>query len=196
MKYKRTIRITAYFMLITGTINLLMWTFLIASGQVEDFSSEPVAYVFHWISEFATALLLLSAGIHVLRSNTPRLNLVFLALGSLLMAIGGAFYFYITHFETALVIFTAVFTGATIFFIFISYRGFKDFIFLTAGLVLYGLINVMGQGFQEGNQTLVSMALPATLFILVLIVGLLRKEIRLGSPSATPNRHSGEAGKI
>lgn len=178
MKYQRTIRITAYFMLITGAVNLLMWLFLIASGQVEDFNSEPIAYIFHWISEFATALLLIGAGTHVLRSSTPRPNLVFLALGSLLMAIGAAFYFYLTHFDFALFLFTALFTGATIFFILMSYRGLKDLIFLTTGVTLYGLINVMGQGFQFGNQTLVSMSVPATVFMLVLIIRLLSKEIR------------------
>lgn len=178
MKYKKSLRITAYFMLITGSVNLLMWLFLILSGQVDNLESQPVAFSFHWISEFATALLLIVAGIHTLKSNTAALNLVFLALGFLLMAIGGAFYFYLRAFVLPMFLFTTLLTMATIVFIIVSYRGPANFIFLSCGVTLYGLINIMGQGFQDGNHTLISMAVPATLFLLVFVAGNLGRKIR------------------
>jgi len=182
MKRSKKILITGYFMLITGTINLLMWVFLIASGEVEDFSTTPVAYVFHWISEFATALLLIAAGIQIIRSTVSSLNLLFLALGALLMAIGGAFFYYISHFDPAIFIFTAVFTAGTCFFILINYSGLKDLVFISMGATVYGLINIMGQGFQSENATVVSMSVPATLFMLALAYFLTRKDVRITSP--------------
>lgn len=191
MKYSKKVLTTAYFMLITGTINLLMWIFLITTGQVEDFGTTPVAYVFHWVSEFATALLLFIAGMQIVRSRSPSLHLAFLALGALLMAIGGAFYYYISHFEPAIFIFTAVFTAGTCFFILINYRGIKDLIFISLGVTVYGLINIMGQGFQEENPTLVSMTLPATLFMLALVIFLIRKDVRITQPGHQTKVHNG-----
>ncbi len=175
MHSNKTIRNTAYFMLTIGAINLLMWGFLIASGQVEDFKDEPIAYIFHWISEFGTALLLITAGIFIILKKAHSVSLMFLALGALLLAIAGALYYYLNHFEVAIFVITALITAATILFILINYRGTWDFIFLSAGLTMYALINIMGQGFQEADATVVSMSVPASLFMLLLISGLLRK---------------------
>lgn len=175
-------RTTAYFMLIIGAVNLLMWTFLIASGQVEDFNDKPNAYIFHWISEFGTALLLITAGSFIILKKAHSVKLMFLALGALLLAIGGALYYYLNHFEVVIFIITALITSATVLFILINYRGTRDFLYLSAGLTMYALINMMGQGFQEADPTIVSMSVPASLFMLLLITGLLRKDQRPAAP--------------
>lgn len=177
IKKKGLLSYTALYCIIIGALNLITWSFLILSGSVTDFGEKPIAYIFHWISEFATALLLLMAGIQYKRSKTENLNFIFVSLGMLMISIGGAFIYYLLHFEVFIFIFSTIITGTTIIFLILNYHSLKHLIFFTNGICLYALLNILGAGLQEMNISIISMSAPAFIFIFILTITLLNKDV-------------------
>ncbi|MCF8227065.1 MAG: hypothetical protein K9J30_14400 [Bacteroidales bacterium] len=170
-------RIIAIYMIIIGVINIVMWSFLILSGSVADFNEKPVAYLFHWSSEFMMAVLLIIAGYKVLNNHSCMHNYTMLALGFLVISIGGAFFHYLDNFELIIFAFSSLVTCITIIAIIVTYESLKDFIYLTLGISVYALINITGELIQPLNYAMISMAGPALLFLVVLTVSVLKKDV-------------------
>lgn len=177
MEIKLLLKASAYFCLLTGIFNLITWIFLISTGGVPNLDEELISYLFHWTAEFTTAVLLITSGIRILKYGESAMNLLFLSLGLLLMAIGSAFVYYLLNFEPLIFIISTIITGITIILLITHYRSTKDFIFLTLGIVIYTLLNILGNEIQEKNIAMISLALPALVFILILTISLLNKEI-------------------
>jgi len=74
------LKTTAGFSLVVGIMNLAMWTFLLVSGQVTGVEEELISFLFHWVSEFLTALLLITAGILILKDRSSSRKFLYLAL--------------------------------------------------------------------------------------------------------------------
>lgn len=177
MKSVYPYKVTAIYCLIIAVLNIVTWTFLILSGRAEPTETEILSYIFHWFSEFMTILFLLIAGVQLLLKNANCRNLMFLSLGFLIMAIGGAFIHYLFYFEMMFFVFSSIITGITILFIIINYRSLKDFILITLGVSVYAFLNILGHAIEEVNLSLMSMSAPALLFIIILIVSLWNKDI-------------------
>lgn len=170
-------RYTAIFCLLTGMLNLIAWTLIIASGQVTDFEERTLAYIFHWISEFTTALLLLVAAVMFLRHKPCKRTLLFTALGFLLISIGGAFVFYLEEFEPAMFTMSAVITGLTIIFIILNYTKLQDLVQMTAGLGIYAMLNILGDALESGNSSVITMTVPTLLFLIVMVIAISGREM-------------------
>ncbi len=170
-------KLTAFSVLIIGLLNLVTWIILIASGKVPDFQGTPISYTLHWISEFSTALLLLLSGIYILKKHPLQQNLLYLSLGCLVMAVGSAFAYYFMNFETTLFIMTASITGLTVILIIINYQKLQDFILMTMGVAGYALLNLLGDSLQAKDISSLILEIPALLFLLILTIGILRKNM-------------------
>ena len=177
MSQTSTHKFSKWFLLIIGCTNILMWIILILTGQVKDFAAQPVRYIFHWISEFATAVLLITAAFCMFRRKPVSENLLFLSLGFLLIAIGGAFVYYMVNFDLPVFIMTAVISALTILVIILNYKGIKNFLYLTVGLTCYTLINVTGDYLQDQNIRMLIYVVPALFFLMILLVGIPGKEM-------------------
>lgn len=177
MKNRNIHKLAAFSVLLIGILNLVTWTILITSGKVTDFSETPISYIFHWISEFSTAILLVVSGLLLIRKHPMQQNVLSLALGCLIMAIGGAFAYYLINFEAAMFIMSACITGLTIILIILTYEKLQDFILLTCGLTIYALINLMGDAFQTMDIPSMILEIPAFIFLLILTIGILRKNM-------------------
>ena len=158
-------RPTAVFCLTVGILNLAAWLLIITSGQVDDFQERVLSYLFHWISEFITAILLIYSGILFFSRTAYMRNILFIALGFLLLSIGGAFLFYLREFEPAMFVLSSVITGLTIIVIILNYKRMQDFIYLAFGSSIYALINILGDALTGHAFTSIIMSIPALLFL-------------------------------
>lgn len=170
-------KMSAFVVLIVGLLNMTLWTILIASGKVSDFSETPISYIFHWISEFITALLLLLTGLYIIKQNPLHQNLLSLSLGFLVMAVGGAFAYYLMNFEIAMFTLMACIFGISVILIILNYQKLQDFILLTLGIAEYSLLNLMGEAFQTDDIPSLILEVPAFLFLFIIIIGILKKNI-------------------
>ena len=103
---------------------------------------------------------------------------MFLALGFLLMAIGGALIYYLANFELPMFIITAMITGLTIFFIFFNYTGYRDFFLIAIGTTIYGLLNILGKGIQIIDISLISMSIPAIVFLCIMMIQMVNRDLK------------------
>lgn len=170
-------KLTAFSVIIIGMMNLVTWTVLIVSGQVSDFTDTPIAYIFHWVSEITTALLLLITGFYMIRKHPAQQNILSLSLGFLVMAAGGAFAHYLLNFEVSMFVIMACIFAYTVILIIINYQKLQDFILLTLGITEYSLLNLIGDAFQINDVPKLILEIPAFLFLLILIFGILNKNM-------------------
>jgi len=61
------VRFAAWSSISIGALMLLQWAFFLGTGSVPEVSSEPLALAFHLVAEGATSLVLLYAGVSLLR---------------------------------------------------------------------------------------------------------------------------------
>ncbi len=166
----------SYYCLIIGAANLIMWTILIVSGKVEAYEENIVRYSFHWLSEFSTAILLIIAGVK-LRKDKENLNLLFLSLGFLITSVGSAFIYYLGNFDVPMFIITTLISGATVIIMILIYQTLDQLLFFTNGIAIYGLLNIMGRALQEMDISLITMSVPVFLFIFIITINLLNKNV-------------------
>lgn len=177
MKNGSLIKATAIFCILIGIVTLLTWTILFLSGDGLDLQNETTTTLFHWFSEFTTVILLIIAGYLLLKGSANCINMMFLALGFLLMATGGAFIYYLSNFEPNLFSVTSLITGSTIILLILNFKSLKDFIFVALGSSVYGLLNILGRGLQDSDISIISMSLPALVFLIILIFTLQNRAI-------------------
>lgn len=173
---------TAYFCLVIGFLNLFTWTYLLVNNKVPGMDKELLAFVFHWISEFVTAILLIISGVMILRNNRMRRYMFFIALGFLLNAINGAFWYYLANFNPLLFIMMVAILIFTLLFAGINYNNWKHLLFLTLGFCIYGELNILGDALISNKDSLLAMVIPMiilTTIALIVFYMKIREKVRV-----------------
>ena len=74
-------RFAAWYGIVVGTLMVVQWAFLLASGQVVELRSEPARIAFHLAGELVAAVGLVVAGSALLRRLAWAKSLYLFALG-------------------------------------------------------------------------------------------------------------------
>jgi peptidoglycan/LPS O-acetylase OafA/YrhL len=74
---------TAWYLLVVGMLMFTQWAFFLLTGQVPELQTEPYRIAFHLAGEFLAAIVLILAGMGLLRGWRPARNLSLVALGML-----------------------------------------------------------------------------------------------------------------
>ena len=80
-------RVSGIFSLVIGSSMILMWLFILLFDNIPEFRSDPLQIVLHLTAEFLTGVLLISAGIALLRRKSSGAKLFYLASGMLLYTV-------------------------------------------------------------------------------------------------------------
>jgi hypothetical protein len=78
------VRFLAWFQLLSGAAMIVLWTLLLATGQVPELEAGQRDILFHLLAELLAAGALLVAGYAVLRRHQRAMTLSAFALGALL----------------------------------------------------------------------------------------------------------------
>jgi hypothetical protein len=171
MKLRKT---TAIYSFVIGAAMIATWVMLFALGQAEE---PGIRFGFHLFSEFATAALMISAGILILGNKKTQRPVTYFGFGMLLAATAGAVVFYIVHLNVAILAMTAVAFVIALLLAILNYERVMDLIFGVLGVVIYGSLNIIGDTWQDmrwGPLTYISLAFVAG--ILLLVAKLVKKE--------------------
>jgi len=171
-------KITAYYSVIVGILNVILWTILISTGQVSDLEANIVYFSFHWISEFLMAGLLIFAGYLIISDNKFSTKVYFFATGMLIIAITGAVVFYsVIEFDLAFIIMGTIITVITTILALKNYEMLRNFFYFTMGIIIYAEINFLGNSLQNMDTVSVFLELLAMIFSVGLLVLSFKKEI-------------------
>jgi len=151
---------TGIFCLSIGILNLGFWSMLIFTGNVPDIESKLLSYVFHWISEFATAILLILCGFSLLSSRLKSRKLIPVSLGMLFNASFGALGYYLVISEISMITMMAAISIITLYFIIRNVETKQSLIFLFTGFVIYSSLNLLGNELEKKNYELLFYILP------------------------------------
>ena len=173
MKYRKA---TALYSILIGLVNVLLWMVLISTGQVPDLQEQFISLIFHWISEFTMAGLLILAGIALLKQTRKDVSLYYFATGFLLIAIMGATVYYIINFDTVFIIMGIIISVSALILALKNQESHDNASFFIIGLILYTEINVMGNSLQSDDIALFGYALIAFVFSVVYALSLFLKE--------------------
>jgi hypothetical protein len=80
-------RSVAYYCMAVGALMAIQWLFFLATGNVPELETEPLAIGFHLAAELATATALILAGVALLRHASRALPAGMLALGMLIYTV-------------------------------------------------------------------------------------------------------------
>ena len=124
------LKITGIFSIFLGIFNIVLWIMLILTNQIPNWPGEQISYIFHWISEFGMALLMILSGFYILfKREQP--NLWFFADGMLFIAIFGAgLYYTFIELNLAFIIMATILTIASLYFFIIHRKNKKHLILL------------------------------------------------------------------
>ncbi len=168
----RITRSAGYFCATIGILNLLLWAALFLTGQVTDFADRSVAYTFHLTAEFLTSVLLIAAGVSILRSGQCARRLLFFSGGMLFIAALGMMVVYIAGSYPPFVAVGAAVTAILVVFLWVNYRATADLIYLALGATLYVELTILGNLLQAGDSisaAYVAIAAAVTLPVTILI---------------------------
>ncbi|MFZ5826738.1 MAG: hypothetical protein ACOY94_20810 [Bacillota bacterium] len=79
-------RLAGGYGIFVGLMMLALWTMLLSTGQVPELETEPVNTTFHLVNEGTTALLLIMAGVGLLRDRSWGQPLFLFATGMVVYA--------------------------------------------------------------------------------------------------------------
>lgn len=108
----------AIYGIVVGISIILLWTMLLATGQVTELKTEPIRILFHIISELITAIFLVFGGILLIKKVKIGKYIHFISLGMLFYSVLNAEGYYIQFGDVAMtVMFTCLTVATTIFII-------------------------------------------------------------------------------
>ena len=81
MKFKKACSI---YVIVVGILMFLMWSFFLINGMVPELETKPAEIALHLFAEFATALLLIFAGVLALKSSPHAKWIYPLSIGMLI----------------------------------------------------------------------------------------------------------------
>jgi peptidoglycan/LPS O-acetylase OafA/YrhL len=114
--------IIAIYSLFIGILMAGMWSVFIITGQVPEFTFKPVEISLHLIAEFLTSILLIIAGIGILKKQRKAYNLNLVALGMLLYTLIVSPGYYLQKGEPVFVGMFSLFLILTIIALIISFK--------------------------------------------------------------------------
>jgi len=171
-------KITAGYTISVGLLNILLWIFLIISGNIPNLEEEIVSFIFHWISEFSMAGLLVLAGILLKKDYKGAYKVFFFAMGMMLIAILGALIFYIINFDFAFILMAIIISSSGLFLVAKNYEQARDFGVLTLGIIFYSQLNIIGNTLIMDINTFIY-TLMAFLPTCALIFVIFLKELKI-----------------
>ncbi len=148
---------------------LIAWTIIIVQEGIPNLKSELVSFIFHWTAEFSTAVLLIIAGVAVIKKSERYETLFFLAIGLVINAAQGAFWFYIIHFSLSFLILMFTVTASAVWLAVTNYAGMYNITALTAGVGMYGVVNLVGNALNRGNWDVVIYSIPILIAVILLL---------------------------
>lgn len=168
---------SAIFCIVAGSAIPVLWSTLIATGQVTDIAVRMVAYGFHWTAEGLTAVFLVLSGVAVLRRMSAARRLFFVAAGLLSAASLGMFVYYGLLGDVLFAATGMVTAGLILFFVVRSRIRLSDAVYAVTGAVLYALLTGGGNALQSGNTLaavylLIGLAFAALFLTAALVRGL------------------------
>ncbi|MBN1837120.1 MAG: hypothetical protein JW820_14790 [Spirochaetales bacterium] len=120
MRYPKS---SAIYALAVGLMMIGMWTFFILSAQVPELEERPVEIVFHLTVEFATAVVLVTAGLASLGRRSWGLVLQLFGFGMLAYTVILSPGYYAQRGQAGFVVLFAVLLAATLVFLVVAARG-------------------------------------------------------------------------
>lgn len=118
----------AIFSILVGILMIGQWIFSLATRQVPEMATEPVAITFHLVAEFLTAAALLLGGIALLAQSLLGYPLALLAQGMLLYTIINSPGYFAQRKQWPMVILLAILLVLNIVSIFILIGSLGDLI--------------------------------------------------------------------
>jgi len=155
-----------------------MWVVLFATGQVTDAAARPVAYAFHLAAETMTALLLLGAGVAILKRIAYGRRLFYCAGGMLFIAAVGMLVVYVIAGYAPFIALGALVAGLTVFFLARSRPTVPALVFVALGTILYLELNVLGNLLQRGDSTTGAYVIIAMLVTVPVTWMVLKRSLR------------------
>ena len=171
-------KITVGYTIIVGLVNILLWIILIISGNVPNLEEEIVSFIFHWISEFSMAGLMVLAGILLKKEYKGACKVFFFAMGMMLIAIMGALFYYIINFDFAFILMAILIISSGLLLVAKNYEQPRDFGVLTLGIIFYSQLNIMGNTVISDTTTFIY-TLMAFLPTCALILVIFFKELKI-----------------
>lgn len=163
-------KITAWYCLLIGLLILTVWMVLLIIEEAPQISNELVAYIFGWISKFSTALLLILAGISMLVEWSSKRLLFYVALGFLINAANGAFWYYLANFNISFFAASIIIVVSAFYFAIINFADWVDVLYVTLGIVIYGSLNILGDAIGVRNWDNVVYIGPMLLFTILILL--------------------------
>lgn len=162
-------RLNAVYGIVLGAFMLIAWTMIIIQQGIPNLRSEVIAFIFHWSAEFATAALLIIAGAAIIKKTRRYEAVFYLALGMVINAAQGAFWFYIMNFSPLFIILMLIVTASAVWLAVTNYSGGHNLTSLTAGVGIYGVVNLVGNALNRGNWDVVIYSVPILISVILLL---------------------------
>lgn len=112
----------AIYSIFIGILMTVMWIIFILTGQVGEFMIKPAEITLHLIAEFTTSILLMIAGISILKKKQKAYNLNLVALGMLLYTLIVSPGYYLQKGELVFVGMFAIFLILTLLALVMSFK--------------------------------------------------------------------------
>ncbi|MFW6102756.1 MAG: hypothetical protein ACOC7M_00515 [Chloroflexota bacterium] len=157
---------TGAFCIIAGAAIPVLWGLLLVTGQITNVYERAIAYAFHWTAEGLSSILLVCAGVAILRHHTRSRRLFFLGAGALAIAALGMLVYYALLREPPFVITGAVVAGLTAFFVRRNGITMSDNVYAILGVMLYALLTSAGNALHT-RDTLSAVYLLLALALVV-----------------------------
>ncbi len=119
-------RSVAYFCVIVGAMMAVQWLFFLATGNVPELETEPLAITFHLAAELLTAVALIVAGVALLRGVRWARPAALTALGMLLYTIINSAGYFAEHGVWAMVVMFGVLLVVSVFCVAVLFKTRRD----------------------------------------------------------------------
>lgn len=119
-------KICSIFAICVGSLIIVMWLFFILAGMVPEFETKPAEIILHIIAEVTTGIMLLLAGIMILKKSRMSRFIYPLSMGMLIYTLIVSPGYYLQAGEYPLVVMFALLLIFAIFFIFLFQKSLVD----------------------------------------------------------------------
>lgn len=172
-------KITAYYSILVGIANILLWIMIIISGEIDNLSKELISFLFHWTSEFLMAGLMLCAGFLILKDLKIKTKIYYLGSGMLSLSVIGLVYFYTVNFDLSFLILGIVIIISSTFLVVRNFKSLSELIYFGLGLLIYAQLNISGISALNNYTTILLLNMVAMIFTLFITLLILLKEIEI-----------------
>lgn len=172
-------KLTAYYSILVGIANILLWIMLIITGEVDNLNEELISFLFHWTSEFLMAGLMLCAGFLILKDLKIKNKIYFLGSGMLNLSVIGLLYFYTVNFDLSFLILGIVIIISSTFLVVRNFKSLSELIYFGLGLLIYAQLNISGISALNNYTTIFLLNMVVMIFTFFVTLLILLKEIEI-----------------